>query len=93
MKMLRCMTVRELSLGKPFCQFCHFSSYNSVRFVYISFTLSFFLFSFSFLLKLSPCHFYLAICAARGKSLILKDFFLPSHLPKLATSGAKMLSY
>ena len=88
--MLRCMTVRKLSLVKTFCRFCHFLIYNSVRFVYNSFTL---FFLFSFLLKLSPCHFYLAICAARGKSLILNGFFLPSHLPKLAATAAKMLSH
>ena len=88
--MLRCMTVRKLSLVKTFCQFCHFSIYNSVRFVHNSFTL---FFLFSFLLKLSPRHFYLAICAARGKSLIFKGFFLPSGVTKLAIGGAKMLSY
>ena len=36
--MIRNATVRELSLVPAFCQFFHFLIYNSVRFVYISFT-------------------------------------------------------
>ena len=35
-------TVQELSHVLSFCRFCHFLVYNSVRFIYISVTLSFF---------------------------------------------------
>ena len=88
--MLLCVTVRELSGVLPFCQFCHFLIYISARFVYISVTLSFFFFCLS---KSPPCHFYPAMCAIYGKSLILNGFFLPKRLPKLATLATKMLSY
>ena len=47
------MTVRELSAVLPFCRFFHFLIYNSVRFVYISFTFSFTLF---FLFSLAWIH-------------------------------------
>ena len=36
--------MRELSQCFAFCRFCHFSIYNSVRFLYISFTFPFFFF-------------------------------------------------
>ena len=91
--MLRCVTVRELSIVLAFCRFCRFLIYISARFIYISFTFSFPLF-FSFLpAKTTPCHFCLAICAICGKSLILNSFFLPKRLPKLAISASKKLSH
>ena len=83
-------TVRELSLVMPICQFCRFLVYISVRFVYISFTLSFF---FSCLLKSTPMPFYLAILAMCDISLILNGFFLPKRLPKLAANAPKTLSH
>ena len=92
--MLRCVTVRELSAVMPFCQFCDFLIYNSVRFVYISFTFLFTLF-FLFSSCPNPRHaiFWRVMCAMRGKSLILNRFFLPKRLPKIASNAAKMLSY
>ena len=91
--MFRNATVRELSHGKPFCQFCHFLIYISVRFVYISVTFSFSLFFLFCLLKPTPCHFYLAICAICGILLILNGFFLPSPLANPATSATKIISH
>ena len=88
--MLRNATVRELLLGTAFCQFCHFLIYNSVRFIYIPVTFSFFFFCW---LKLTPCHFHLAIRAICGILLILKGFFLPSPLANPTTSAIKMPSY
>ena len=85
-------TVHELSLVMSFCQFCHFSIYNSVRFVYISFTFPFTLFFLSCWLKFTPCRFYLVMRAMRGISLILNSFFLPKRSPKLAISATKMAS-
>ena len=82
-------TVHELSSVLPFCQFFHFLIYNSVRFVYISFTFSFFL---SCRLNFPPRHFYPAIRVMRGISLILNSFFLPKRLPKLAPLVAKTAS-
>ena len=91
--MLRCVTVRELSSVLPFCQFCRFLIYISVRFIYISFTLLFAL-SFPFhLAKIPPCHFCLAICAICGKSLFLNGFFLPKRLPKPIINVIKKLSH
>ena len=83
------VTVRELSSVMAFCRFCRFLIYISVRFIYISVTLSFF---FSCLLKTTPMPFYPAILAIRGKSLILNGFFLPKRLPKLAANATKTLS-
>lgn len=55
--MLRCATVRELSLVTSFCRFFHFSIYNSVRFVYISVTFFFlFLLAKIHALPFLPCH-------------------------------------
>ena len=59
--MLRCMTVHELSHGKPVCQFFGFLIYISVRFVYISVTHLFTLFFRSSLCQnpghaILPCH-------------------------------------
>ena len=88
--MLRCVTVRELSSVMAFWRFCHFLIYNSVRFVYIPVTSSFFFFCLS---KSLPCHFYPAICVMSGKSLFLNGFFLPKRLPKLANNAIKMISY
>ena len=88
--MFRSVTVRELSLGKAVCQFCHFLIYNSVRFIYIPVTFSFFFFCW---LKLTPCHFHLAIRAICGKSLFLNGLFLPKRLPNPATAAIKMPSH
>lgn len=84
--------MRELSHVLPFCQFCHFLVYNSVRFIYISVTSLFTCFFPACLLESTPCHFYPAICAICGILLILNDFFLPKRLPKLATLATKMAS-
>ena len=56
--MFRNVTVRELSLGKPFCQFCHFLIYNSVRFIYIPVTFSLYLPPIAriYAMPFSPCH-------------------------------------
>ena len=88
--MILLVTVRELSCVLPFCQFCHFLIYISVRFIYISVTFSF---SFFILPKSLPCHFYPAMRAICGILLILNSFFLPKRLPKLATLATKMTSY
>ena len=88
--MFRNATVRELLHVMTFCQFFGFLIYNSVRFIYIPVTFSFFFF---YLPKLTPCHFHLAICAIRGILLILNGFFLPKRLPKLATSATKIISH
>ena len=89
-RMILNATVRELSSVMAFCQFCRFLIYISVRFIYISVTLSFF---FSFLPESTPRHFYLANLAIRGKSLFLNSFFLPKRLPKLAANATKTLSH
>ena len=91
--MLRCVTVRELSHGKPFCQFCHFLIYNSVRFIYISVTFSFTCFFLFRLAKIPAMPFCLAICVMSGKSLFLNGFFLPKRLPKPAINAAKKSSH
>ena len=51
------VTVRELSLVKSFCRFCHFSIYNSVRFIYISFTFPLTLFFLFLLAKIRATPF------------------------------------
>ena len=84
--------MRELSQCFVFCRFCHFLIYISVRFLYISFTFPFTCFFLFLLTEPPPCHFYLAIRAMRGISLILNSFFLPKRLPKLATLATKMAS-
>ena len=86
------VTVRELSLVMSFCRFCHFLIYNSVRFIYISFTFLFTCFFLSCLLESPPCHFWCVMRAMRGKSLILNSFFLAKRLPKLAVNATKMAS-
>ena len=73
--MLRCVTVRELSVVLSFCQFCDFLIYNSVRFVYISVTLLFTLFFLYLPAKICALPFLLVICVMSGKSLILNRFF------------------
>ena len=60
------MSVRELSQCFAFCRFCHFSIYNSVRFIYISVThlcACFFLFLLAQIhappfLPCHPCHLW-----------------------------------
>ena len=84
--------MRELSSVLPFCRFFHFSIYNSARFVYISFTFPFALFFLSCQLNFPPRHFYPAIRAICGISLILNSFFLPKRLPKLAPLATKTLN-
>ena len=74
--------MRELSQCFAFCRFCHFSIYNSVRFLYISFTFSFtLLFSFSACQTSAPpflpchsCHLWHLID--------FKQFFLAKTLAK-----------
>ena len=80
--MFRCVTVRELSLGTAFCQFCHFSIYNSVRFVYISvtfFLICFFLFILAKIpsLPFLPCH-----SCHLWHLIDFKQFFLAKTLAK-----------
>ena len=75
-------TVHELSLVMSFCQFFHFLIYNSVRFVYISFTflcICFFLFLLAQIHAppFLPCH------ACHLWHLIdFKQFFLAKTLAK-----------
>ena len=80
--MFRWVTVRELSLGMPFCRFCHFSIYNSVRFVYISvtfFLICFFLFLLAKIpsLPFLPCHLW-----HLWHLIDFKQFFLAKTLAK-----------
>ena len=80
--MLRCVTVRELSRVMSFCQFFGFLIYNSVRFVYISFTFSFTLFFPSFFAEIPampflPCH----VCHL-WQIIDFKQIFLAKTLAK-----------
>ena len=75
-------TVRELSLVMSFCRFCHFLIYNSVRFLYISFTLLFALLFLFLLAKTSappflPCH-----SCHLWHLIDFKQFFLAKTLAK-----------
>ena len=91
--MRRNTTVRELSQCFAFCRFCDFSIYNSVRFIYVSVThLSPRFFSHTFAEIPAP-PFYLVMRAMRGILLILKGFFLPTTLPKLAPLATKILNH
>ena len=80
--MLRCVTVRELSSVLPFCQFCRFLIYISVRFIYISFTLLFTLFFFfsscqNPAMPFLPCHL-----RHLWQVIVFKQFFPAKTLAK-----------
>ena len=80
--MLRCVTVRELSHGKPFCQFCHFLIYNSVRFIYISVTFSFTCFFLFRLAKIPAMPFLPCHLRHEWQVIVFKRFFLAKTLAK-----------
>ena len=88
--------MRELSLGKSFCQFCHFLIYISVRFVYISVTFPFHPLFSCLLAKIHampflpchPCHVWHLID--------FKRFFLAKTLAKTCHAcpqNAKLLIF
>ena len=74
--MLRCVTVRELSAVMPFCQFCDFLIYNSVRFVYISVTFSFTLFFLSHLAQIHAMPFLARHVCHAWQVIDFKQIFL-----------------
>ena len=74
--------MRELSQCFAFCRFCHFSIYNSVRFLYISFTFPFrplfpFLLAKTSAPPFLPCH-----SCHLWHPIDFKQFFLAKTLAK-----------
>ena len=74
--------MRELSQCFAFCRFCHFSIYNSVRFLYISFTFSFTLLFFFFCLLAEPPPFLIGNLRHEWHPIDFKQFFLAKTLAK-----------
>ena len=75
-------TVRELSLVLTVCQFCHFSIYISVRFIYISFTFHFALFFLFLLAKIRAMPFLPCHACHLWQVLDFKQIFLAKTLAK-----------
>ena len=80
--MFRCVTLRELSHVMPFCRFCHFSIYNSVRFVYISVTFFLICFFLSFLAEIHAMPFLPCHSCHLWHLIDFKQFFLAKTLAK-----------